>query len=174
MYAVRSIFIAGGIMLALALFPLSTWAQNIPDSIELGSLANLYEKVTFNHSNHIAMIKDCAECHHHTTGTLVQNTDCVRCHKNSGATANVACKSCHLAQPFSAVALSEKNKTAYHNDILGLKGAYHMSCTGCHSKMGGPTGCQDCHKRNKAGDAFFSAGAFAPPKAQGEGEKHGH
>jgi hypothetical protein len=174
MYAVRNWLIGGVAVLAMTMSPAGTRAQNIPDSIELGSLANNYDKVTFNHAKHIEIVMDCAECHHHTTGTLAQNPNCVRCHKNSGATANVACRSCHLAQPFSAAALREKSKTAYHNDIPGLKGAYHLSCSGCHQKMGGPTGCQDCHKRNKKGDAFFNSGAYAPPKASGEGKKHDH
>jgi hypothetical protein len=53
---------------------------------------------------------------------------------------------------------------------LGLKGAYHLNCTGCHTKMGGPTGCLDCHPRTKKGDAFYSARAYAPPQARGEGK----
>lgn len=165
MYAVRNLLIGGAAILAMAMAPADSRAQKIPDSIDLGSLANLYENVKFNHARHISLIKDCAECHHHTTGTLTQNPDCMKCHKNSGATASVACRSCHFAQPFSAAALRQKDKTAYHNDIMGLKGAYHQNCTGCHSKMGGPTGCQDCHARKKQGDAFFSAGAYAPKQA---------
>jgi hypothetical protein len=161
-------------MLALIASPADSRAKDIPDSIDLGSLANLYGKVKFNHAKHIMLVKDCAECHHHTTGTLVQDADCVRCHKNSGATAVVACKGCHEAQPFSAAALREKSKTAYHTDRLGLKGAYHQSCTGCHRRMGGPTGCQDCHARNKRGDAFYSAGAYAQPQAHEEGKLPGN
>jgi hypothetical protein len=33
---------------------------------------------------------------------------------------------------------------------------------GCHQEMGGPTGCEDCHERNKQGDELFSAGAVKP------------
>jgi hypothetical protein len=174
MYAVRNWLFGGVFMLVLIASPAGSRAKEIPDSISLGSLANLYEKVDFNHAKHIMLVKDCAECHHHTTGTLTQNPDCVRCHKNSGATAVVACKDCHKAQPFSGAALREKSKTAYHDDILGLKGAYHQNCTGCHRRMGGPTGCQDCHVRNKKGDAFYSAGAYAPPQAHGEGRQRGN
>lgn len=166
MYAVRNWLIGGIAILTLTLAPADSRAKSIPDSIKLDSLVNLYERVDFNHAKHITIVKDCAECHHHTTGTLVQDADCVRCHKNSGATPVVACKGCHAAQPFSAAALREKNRTAYHMDKLGLKGAYHQNCTGCHSKMGGPTGCQDCHARKKQGDAFYSAGAIAPKQAR--------
>lgn len=174
MYAVRNWLIGGVAILVMTISPVDSRAKNIPDSIDLGSLANLYEKVVFNHARHIEVVKDCAECHHHTTGTLVQDADCVRCHKNSGATPVVACKGCHEAQPFSAAALRDKNKTAYHTDKLSLKGAYHQSCTGCHAKMGGPTGCQDCHARNKQGDAFYSAGAHATKQARAEEKHHGH
>jgi hypothetical protein len=174
MYAVRNWLIGGLFMLALVISPADSRAKAAPDTLELDALVNLYGKVHFNHGRHISLIKDCAECHHHTAGTLTQNPNCVRCHKNSGATASVACRGCHFVQPFSAAALRQKDKKAYHNDIMGLKGAYHQACTGCHQKMAaGPTGCQDCHARNKSGDAFYSAGAYAPPKAGGEGKQHG-
>ena len=175
MYAVRNWLIAGCVMLALASAPADSRAENMPDSITLDSLVQLYEKVDFNHKMHIAVVKDCADCHHHTTGTLIEDANCVRCHRNSGATAVVACKGCHQAQPFSAEALREKgrNLKLYHVDKVGLKAAYHQNCMGCHDKTGGPTGCQDCHVRNKAGDAFYNAGAFAPaPPDKKKG--HGH
>ena len=174
MYAVRNRLIGGLFMLALIAFPADSRAKTTPDALELDALVNLYEKVHFNHSKHIMLVKDCAECHHHTAGTLTQNPNCLKCHKNSGATASVACRSCHFIQPFSAAALRQKDKTAYHNDIMGLKGAYHQSCTKCHAKMGGPTGCQDCHTRSKQGDAFYSAGAHAPKQAGVEEKHHSH
>lgn len=174
MYAVRNWLIAGGIMLALTTAPADCRAKNTPDSIALDSLAQLYEKAVFNHAKHIMLVKDCAECHHHTTGTLVENPNCVRCHKNSGATTVVACRGCHSAQPFSAETVREKvSKTVYHTDKPGLKGAYHQSCMGCHAKNGGPTGCQDCHPRNKTGEAFYNAGEYAPI-AKTNGKVHGH
>ncbi len=168
MYAVRNWLFSGFLMIALMAAPAGSRAKATPDTLELDALVNLYEKVRFDHARHIALIKDCADCHHHTAGTLTQNPNCVKCHKNSGATASVACRSCHLAQPFSAAALRQKDRSEYHNDLMSLKGAYHQACTGCHGRMGGPTGCQDCHKRNKTGNAFYSAGAVAP---QVRGEK---
>ncbi len=162
MNAVRSWLIWGIALVALTVCPVGSWAKATPDTLELDALVNLYGKVHFNHAKHIELVKDCADCHHHTAGTLTQNPSCVKCHKNSGATASVACRSCHFVQPFSAAALRQKDRKAYHNDIMGLKGAYHQACTGCHERMGGPTGCQDCHTRAKKGDAFYSAGAYAP------------
>ncbi len=136
MYAVRNWLIGGVFMLALIMSPADSRAKATPDTLELDALVNLYEKVHFNHGKHIMLVKDCAECHHHTTGTLAQNPDCVKCHKNSGATASVACRSCHFVQPFSAAALRQKDKTAYHNDIMGLKGAYHQSLHGMSRQNG--------------------------------------
>ena len=104
MYAVRNWLIGVVFIVALIASPVCSQAKAPPDTLELDALVNLYEKVNFNHAKHIMLVKDCADCHHHTAGTMAQNPNCVRCHKNSGATANVACRGCHLAQPFSAAA----------------------------------------------------------------------
>ena len=174
MYAVRNWLIGGVLMMALIAAPAAGRAGNTPDSINLDSLGQLYENVKFNHQKHIMLVKDCEQCHHHTTGTLVQDKNCVRCHKNSGATAVVACRGCHAAQTFTAAALREKNKNAYHMDKLSLKGAYHQGCMGCHTKTGGPTGCQDCHALKKTGEAFYNAGENAPKQARNAGKHGGH
>jgi Class III cytochrome C family len=174
MQAVRNWLIGGAIMLALSMAPANSRAKEAPDSISLDSLVQLYEKVNFDHAKHISLVKDCAECHHHTTGTLVEDANCVRCHKNSGATAVVACKGCHSIQTFSAEALRGKSRNAYHVDKLSLKGAYHQNCMGCHKKTGGPTGCLDCHALQKKGEAFYNAGEFAPKQAKGHEKHSGH
>ncbi|MGA7828457.1 MAG: cytochrome c3 family protein [Geobacteraceae bacterium] len=168
--------VIGMAMFVLLALPSGVLAKNMnmPDTVELDSIENLYGKVPFNHSQHVTIAGDCSVCHHHTTGTPVTNPDCARCHKNSGATTVVSCKGCHAAQPFSAAVMRKKNKNAYHIDTLGLKGAYHQCCTGCHRVMGGPTGCQDCHALNKKGAAFYDAGEYAPAKNQGKGEASGH
>lgn len=174
MYAVRNWLIGGAVMLALAIAPADSRAKEVPNSINLDSLVRLYEKVRFDHAKHIQLVKDCAECHHHTTGTLVADPNCVRCHRNSGATKVVACRGCHSVQTFSAEALREKGKNIYHQDKPSLKGAYHQNCLGCHSKTGGPTGCEDCHALNRTGQAFYNAGEYAPPKIEGKGKHGGH
>lgn len=176
MYTSRN-WLSGAILaLVMIIAPAVCRGNNIPDIITLDSLAQFYDKVDFNHALHINVLKDCAGCHHHTTGNLVESKNCVRCHKNSSETAVVACRGCHAAQPFSAVALNEKHqeKHLYHQDKPGLKGAYHQSCMGCHTKMGAPTGCKDCHARNKNGEALFNAGSFAPQKASGKTAHKGH
>ncbi len=158
MYAIRNWLMGGMAVLSLTGIPDGSLAGNLPDTVDLDSMANLYEKVKFSHANHVMFVNDCAACHHHTTGTPVRDPDCARCHRKSEAVPVVACKRCHEARPFSAAALRERNKAAYHLDRLGLKGAYHQNCTECHNKMGGPTGCQDCHKRKKSGDAIQERG----------------
>lgn len=138
----------------------------IPDRITINSIQKYYEGVDFNHSAHINNLKDCGLCHHHTTGAQITDPNCVRCHKNSGAQAVVSCKECHSSTPFAPEELKRQRNQhppIYHMDKVGLKGAYHLGCVGCHKKMGAPTGCQDCHKRNDSGDGIFHSGKYTPP-----------
>lgn len=153
-------------MVALGAIPYICQGADLPDMISLNSLVKNYDGVEFNHAEHIRLLKDCAGCHHHTTGNLVEDANCVRCHQNSSGTKVVACRGCHSAQPFSAEALKEKraNLKLYHQDKPGLKGAYHLNCMGCHEKMGGPTGCRDCHRMNRTGEALYNSGSFTPKK----------
>lgn len=141
------------------------FGAGIPDRININSIQKYYAPVSFNHAGHINSLKDCGLCHHHTTGAQVADPNCARCHKNSGAQAVVSCKGCHKADLFTSENLKtvqQQKPPFYHLDKPGLKAAYHMSCLGCHQKMGGPTGCQDCHTRNESGDAIFKSGQFAP------------
>lgn len=153
--------ILGALVLSLsASFPIAASCQSAPDTITLNASGRLFQPFAFNHAKHIQMIRECSDCHHHTTGTLVLDSNCVRCHKNSSPTAVVSCKGCHQRDPFSPDALAEKraNPQRYHQDKIGLKGAMHQGCIGCHKKQGaGPVGCQDCHQRTPAGNAFYNA-----------------
>jgi hypothetical protein len=155
----RSLCIGLLLMIAIVLSPVKGGSQNIPDSVNLDSLVQYYDSVIFNHSKHVGLSNGCAVCHHHTTGTAAESANCIRCHKNSGATASVSCRGCHVAQPFSAEAikLSRLVPSTYHKDKPGLRGAYHQSCRKCHMENGGPTGCQDCHARKKEGDVLYNA-----------------
>lgn len=160
------------ILLMAALIPGTVMGISVPDSINLNANGKLYEPFNFNHARHIQMAKECSDCHHHTTGTLVEDPNCIRCHGNSGENKVVQCRGCHQADPFSAATLREKNsnRNVYHLDKPGLKGAMHQNCIGCHSKKAeGPTGCAECHKRKKAGYAFYNTGEFAPKGKPGKG-----
>lgn len=144
-----------------------------PDTVELDSLADLYEAVSFDHAAHVDLTEgDCATCHHHTTGVPTKDENCIRCHSNSGEADVVACRDCHAKNRFSAEYLAklESSPNLFHVDKPGLKGAYHQLCLGCHTEMEAPNGCQDCHARTDAGDAIFHAGKYAPKPGK---KKHG-
>lgn len=134
--------------------------MDLPETVLLNSLSKYYAGVVFDHALH-EQVADCASCHHHTTGMPSQDPDCMRCHAGAAEMGVVACRDCHAAEPFSAGYLKAKKADThrYHTDQLGLKGAYHQSCLGCHQAMGAPSGCLDCHPRNHAGDELFRAGA---------------
>ncbi len=163
-------------LLALALFTVPCLAMEGPDSIELDSLAELYEPVQFDHIMHVeAAGDDCSVCHHHTTGTPVQDENCIGCHANSGEADEVACSACHPANRFQADYLNkiDENYRLNHVDKVGLKAAYHIKCMGCHEENDAPTGCQDCHTRTEAGDKMFRSGKYAP-KGGNKSRKSGH
>ncbi len=168
--------ISGGLAIAaITLFALNSHAMDYPESVDIDSLTNHYEAVTFDHSMHVeATENDCAVCHHHTTGTPPTDERCIRCHKDSSEADAVACADCHSAQRFSAEYLKKIETTPllFHRDKPGLKGAYHQKCLGCHQEMDAPTGCQDCHTRNEKGDKFFHSGAFAPAPKENHGAHH--
>lgn len=150
------------VILLLVVVTGTSLGLTVPDTFTLNDPGKLYEPFKFNHAKHVQLLMECSNCHHHTTGTLEQDANCVRCHRNSGETKMVSCKGCHLADPFTAAAMKEKNPKAYHLDKPSLKAAMHRNCIGCHEKMKGPVGCRDCHRRSKEGDAFYNSGAFAP------------
>jgi hypothetical protein len=84
----------------------------------------LFIGVAFPHAQHTEIAGNCATCHHHSP---------------KGATP--ACGECH-----EAITVFHYNPTSKEPNI-GLKGAYHGQCMGCHKKMGGPLGCTDCHEK---------------------------
>lgn len=158
----------------LAAAPGTSRGITVPDTITLHSQSKLYEPFNFPHAKHILTLKECSACHHHTTGTMVQDANCIRCHRNSAQTQIVACRGCHLSDPFSATAIKEKSKKIYHNDMPSLKAAMHRSCIDCHEKMKGPIGCRDCHVYTKEGTAFYNTGEFAPKNKPVKGSHGKH
>jgi hypothetical protein len=161
---------------ALMFLAAQSWAEAGPDTVELDSLANHYSAVTFDHAMHVGVASGCVECHHHTTGGAPTDSNCARCHEGGGEAIAVACRDCHSSNRFSAEDLAkiEGNQQLHHKGKPGLKGAYHQKCLGCHTAMGAPTGCQDCHTRNDEGDAFFHAGQYAPAPKDSAGHGGGH
>ena len=135
----------------------------MPEILEMETLKELYEGVVFDHGLHVMITDGCAVCHHHTTGPSTIDSYCAKCHAADGPLDTVSCKSCHSYEGVTAQRLQRQEKTyRYHDDIPDLKGAYHLSCLGCHSEFGAPVGCQDCHARSGQGDKLFRSGPFSP------------
>ena len=151
-----------------------------PATIILDSLEKHYDAVDFDHAMHIEIAEnDCAQCHHHTTGTPSVTTGgkCNLCHKPEATHKIVACRGCHVADPFSPETRQEKKDAPilFHKSKPGLKGAYHNFCIACHEETGGPATCDGCHARKDEGDKFFHSGPYAPPvKNSGKSSSHGH
>lgn len=169
------LWLAGVIVILLMnSLPSTALGITVPDNITLHSQSKLYEPFVFPHARHVILVKECSNCHHHTTGTLHEDPNCIKCHRNSGETKIVSCRGCHLPDPFSAVAIKEKNRKIYHLDKPSLKAAMHRNCIDCHEKLKGPTGCRDCHLYTKEGKAFYNTGEFAPAKKPAKGGHGGH
>lgn len=140
--------ITGG-LLVIALSPCS--AMDGPDVVELTTLSNIYEAVTFDHAMHTDMAS-CAACHHHTTGEPAEDVRCLPCHEASGEADEVACAGCHAVSPGNGDKMQEsRTANLYHTDTTGLKRAYHMQCLGCHREMEAASGCEDCHPKKAVG-----------------------
>ncbi len=87
-------------------------------TVVIGALSHWFAPVDFPHADHLDMVDDCTDCHHHADGETE------------------ACDTCHPA------AFSPDDP-----EIPLLNAAYHERCAGCHVEQGGPTGCTECHER---------------------------
>jgi len=171
----RNIFLLSAALFLASSGMLMAQSEDAPDEVSLDSMASLYEAVQFDHAAHVDIVgNDCSRCHHHTTGMPTSNKRCQPCHANSGPSDEVACRDCHAANRYSAenVQRIAGNGERYHTDHLGLKGAYHRLCMGCHAGEGAPTGCTDCHARTDEGDRFFHSGPYAPAESHDEHKGH--
>ena len=126
------------------------------DSPLLKAAADDYEPVPFAHRIHDELTGgDCGVCHHrYSMGdddrvgedikTLHEMFDvrlggpCTECHEDMASNPPQACSRCH-GLPNEVDAPSR----------LGLKGAYHRQCIGCHERHPqpelAPTECNSCH-----------------------------
>lgn len=92
------------------------------DILNLSSIQRLYKPVSFSHGKHIDLVGDCKVCHHMDEGITY------------------TCSPCHPKE--------DVYKYDGKRVTVGLKGAYHGTCIGCHKKMGkGPLKCTSCHER---------------------------
>ena len=94
------------------------------DVLKIDILKNRYEGVEFTHGAHVEYVDDCSRCHHFSEEP-------------------VKCTTCHEIINLYTYKGSKRSAG------IGLKGAYHGLCLGCHREIGGPVGCEDCHVRKK-------------------------
>ncbi|MEW5773810.1 MAG: acidic tetraheme cytochrome c3 TmcA [Thermodesulfobacteriota bacterium] len=127
---VKKIAAAAALLAAVCLLAAMAGAQADMVKIE-GAAFGAPERpaAVFKHDDHNekAKLDDCAVCHHSADekGRLVPRED----------SAGTPCADCHAL---------EGGKT------IPLMRAYHRQCQGCHDKVGkGPTGCGECHVRDK-------------------------
>lgn len=97
-------------------------AADAPEKVEIKVLENLYEPCLFDHKLHTDAAPKCETCHHRP-GPAGGNVECATCHK---------------------VPFDEDNLA-----VIGLKGALHVQCMGCHEKSGAKNDCQACHEKKK-------------------------
>lgn len=126
-----------------ALFLTAVMSMEVPGVIELGSLSERFEAVTFNHGAHVPMAGDCGVCHH-----------------EHGANSSLPCSNCHSVTPevfrksvtgtFMACPMCHGDYDRDVANVPGLKVAYHRKCFQCHRGLGklglAPEGCDlTCH-----------------------------
>ncbi len=118
--------------------------DEIPETIEIGVLANEYQASKFPHRKIVQKIMDgmkddAMAAYFHASPNAV----CSGCHHNSPASANPPkCVSCH-----------GKGAGPLNEAKPDLKTAYHQQCIGCHTEMGiekpAATACTECHAAKK-------------------------
>ncbi len=139
----------------------------VPETVEIGSLAQAYAPAIMPHRAIIeALAKGIAEkapgfgpLHAQRVtgvpGAAGASQLCASCHHNSPLSANPpACASCHAEEPFKASPsrggfLPQPERTARPSKLPPLKVAYHQQCMGCHQRMDisapADTDCEACH-----------------------------
>jgi len=129
------------------------------DNPGLNAVTNDYEPVRFSHRSHDNAYRgNCAVCHHRYTKDKNDRVgvDLTALHREMDIRLGPACTSCHTDmdqnRPGRCVQCHRDANEADAPARLGLKGAYHQQCIGCHEKLGqdarAPVDCIGCHRRN--------------------------
>ena len=123
----------------------------------LNAASDDYEPVGFSHRIHDGLTGgDCAACHHRYASDPSDRVgvDLGELHKAMGVAIGGACSACHddLADrpPQGCKRCHARSNEPDAPARLGLKGAYHRQCIGCHERQlkpaTAPTGCRGCHQ----------------------------
>ena len=118
----------------------------MPGKVILGSLADRYRPVAFDHGKHIGMAGSCAECHHQHEGDRALS--CAECHRMD---ADAFRKNLDLARIRPCGGCHPGRDDPGNPGMPSLKAAYHRACIKCHRDVGSvgkdPKGCTEtCHE----------------------------
>jgi hypothetical protein len=131
-------------------------AGGVPKIVEIDSLTNLYAPVEFDHALHEDTADSCRTCHHEPFGKPLA---CADCHEEAHPPESFdhekhweydSCDSCHQAEAADKLVCRGCHKTPFDEEnlaVIGLKGAYHVQCMGCHEENGVDNDCATCHQR---------------------------
>ena len=125
-------------------------------SAALNRASDDYEPVGFSHRIHDGLTGgDCGVCHHRYASDENDRVgvDVKELHKLMEITIGGACSSCHndmaANPPQGCVRCHDRSNEPDAPARLGLKGAYHRQCIGCHERQlkpaSAPTACSSCH-----------------------------
>jgi octaheme c-type cytochrome (tetrathionate reductase family) len=128
------------------------------DNEVLAAATDFYEPVRFTHLAHdVATGGDCGVCHHRFSWDPEDRVgeDLGELHELFDVELGGPCAACHEMEEISIQSCSSCHwgpNEADDPSRLGLKGAYHRQCIGCHEEQASgvvaPTDCRSCHKRN--------------------------
>ncbi len=124
---------------------------DLEDVVEIGSLADKYQPVQFEHADHIEKLMESGE-QLPLAGPFHSGSafTCIACHHESEVTEeNESCTSCHV----------EQEGPRDLDEPVGAVAAYHRQCVGCHVRMDARTEegdhtieCIDCHAEAAGGE----------------------
>jgi hypothetical protein len=126
----------------------------LPAVLQLNEIMALYGPVEFDHENHAGIADGCRSCHHAKFGDPLS---CGHCHSNYVERRDFGhdvheeamdCLSCHQVTSTAEMRCSACHKTPHDPEnlhVIGLKGAFHLRCMGCHEELGLDVSCTACH-----------------------------